>query len=315
MALRGAGNANRFSIDRSGTCAFDFAPCWLDFAHQDDEVGTLADHGWRFALHSWTLGVGTAAETIAAAGAAGYDAIELNWQEFEAVSRSQFVDTVRGLLDRTELAVAVVGIKPGWMFPDGSEGADRLAGFANSCQIARSLGCRLVMSAVGAIDGTDENAIANLRAALTIARDHGLTLALEPNVQHPRLNAPQPLMRLIERAGGPCGIVLDSYHLHRAGVRVGDLPDIPASAIALVQVSDVSATPAVRPQPLTDRLLPGEGNVDWAAFFGFLRDKGYRGHVSLEAPNPDYWSAVPQLVARRGLDALRRLSRAEPTRP
>jgi hypothetical protein len=31
-------------------------------------------------LHSWTLGAGTVAETIAAAGAAGYDAIELNWQ-------------------------------------------------------------------------------------------------------------------------------------------------------------------------------------------------------------------------------------------
>jgi sugar phosphate isomerase/epimerase len=122
-------------------------------------------------------------------------------------------------------------------------------------------------------------------------------------------------MRLIKRAGGECGIVLDSYHLHRTGVGATDLADIPASAIALVQVSDVSATPAVPPQPLTDRLLPGEGSVDWTAFFGFLHAKGYRGHASLEAPNPDHWSADPQLIARRGLDALRTLSRAERAQP
>jgi sugar phosphate isomerase/epimerase len=68
------------------------------------------------------------------------------------------------------------------MFSNGNEAADRLAAFADSCHVARSLGCRLIMSAVGAIDGTDESATANLRTALTIASDYGLSLALEPNV-------------------------------------------------------------------------------------------------------------------------------------
>jgi sugar phosphate isomerase/epimerase len=271
--------------------------------------------GWRFALHSWTLGVGRIAETIATASAAGYDAIELSWQDFEAAAEPPQVGDVRQSLDQTGLAVAAIGIKAGWLFSNRDDATDRLAAFVDGCQIARALDCPLVISAVGAIDGEYPTASTNLRAAIGIAADHGLLLALEPNLQHPRLNTPQPLMRLIEMAGGGCGIVLDSYHLHRASVPGSFLAEIPASLIALVHASDVSATPAIPPEPLTDRLLPGEGEVDWPSFFKPLRARGYRGLVSLEAPNPNHWAADPGLVARRGFEALRELSSYEQGRP
>ena len=73
--------------------------------------------------------------------------------------------------------------------------------------------------------------------------------------------------------------------------------------------SDVPAElPAAERRP-TDRLPPGQGCVRWLEVFRLLAEKGYRGYLSYEAPNPLQWARPAVEVAREALEATRSLLR------
>jgi sugar phosphate isomerase/epimerase len=57
----------------------------------------------------------------------------------------------------------------------------------------------------------------------------------------------------------------------------------------------------------TDRLPPGQGVVRWHNVFALLAEKGYDGHLSYEAPNPEFWARPAVDVAREAVAATRAL--------
>ncbi|MCC7105949.1 MAG: sugar phosphate isomerase/epimerase [Chloroflexi bacterium] len=59
-----------------------------------------------------------------------------------------------------------------------------------------------------------------------------------------------------------------------------------------------------RPQ---DRLAPGQGVVRIHDFFGLLREKGYQGYLSYEAPIPATWARDPSVVLSEALEATREI--------
>jgi len=61
------------------------------------------------------------------------------------------------------------------------------------------------------------------------------------------------------------------------------------------------------PKRLTDRLPPGKGKVRWHDVFQLLKEKGYAGYLSYEAPNPDHWNRPPADIAREAAEATRAL--------
>jgi len=103
--------------------------------------------------------------------------------------------------------------------------------------------------------------------------------------------------RLVEPLGPGAGIVIDGWHWVRqpGGPAPDLLRSIPGDRIGYVQVCDVAAEPAG--DPLTDamsnRLLPGEGVVDFAELFAVLREIGASPFVATEIFNP-------ALVAEQG---------------
>ena len=52
---------------------------------------------------------------------------------------------------------------------------------------------------------------------------------------------------------------------------------------------------------------PGQGIVQWKAVFDLLREKGYGGYLSFEAPNPTLWARPPAEVTREAAESTRRL--------
>src|SRR5690606_365705 len=83
------------------------------------EMGVGAGHQLQFGLHGWTHGIGEIGRTIEAASAAGYDAIELSWHDFEEVARPPSIAAIKALLHASAMSVAAIGIKPGWLFAAG----------------------------------------------------------------------------------------------------------------------------------------------------------------------------------------------------
>ena len=265
-------------------------------------------HNFRgIALHTWTVDTTPLEGALAAAKAAGFDAVELRRVDFKrceerGLSNAAVLDLVRG----AGLPVSAMGVEYGWIFSTGAE-RERLFGvFREACENAVALGCGMMMSAIGPGEAPLEEAVANIRRAGEIVAGYGRRLTLEYQFQHPVVRTIDILRDLIARAGQEnVGLLLDAYHLQRGGRPGRGFEDVPASEIFYVQFSDVPDAPPASAPPV-DRLPPGRGVVRWGDLFQLLAAKDYEGYLSYEAPNPAHWSRPAVETATEGAAAARR---------
>jgi sugar phosphate isomerase/epimerase len=264
----------------------------------------------RLALHTWTLDTTPLAETLRAAKAAGWNAIELRRVDFtrcfdKGMTNTQVLDLVRA----SGLTVACVGTEYGLIFAKGEEKKRLLQVLDETCANAVALGCKLVMIAPGQNPpGTLREAAANFRDAGDVAKPHGVRIALEFNSAHPLIRNLEAGREVVALTNHPnCGLLLDAYHLERSGGGGRGFEAMAPEEIFAFQFSDVPAGPPSAANRPTDRLPPGKGRVRWREVFGLLREKKYQGYLSYEGPNPEYWARPPEDVAREALEATRRL--------
>jgi len=266
------------------------------------------NHKFRgLALHTWTVDTTPLDGALAAAKAAGFDAVELRWVDFKrceerGLSNAAVLDLVRA----SGLPVSAMGVEYGWIFSVGAE-RERLFGtFKQACENAVALGCDMMMSAIGPGEAPAEVAVENIRRAGEIAAGFGRKLTLEYQFQHPVVRTLDILRDLIARAGQKnVGLLLDAYHLQRGGRPGRGFEDVPGSEIYYVQFSDVPATPPPSLPPV-DRLPPGKGVVRWTDLLQLLAAKNYEGYLSYEAPNPVHWARPAVETATEGAAAARR---------
>jgi len=217
---------------------------------------------------------------------------------------------VLDLIRAAKIPVGVLGVEYGWLFATGDESARLFKVFRESCENAVALGCKMLMSAPGQVNGPIPQAIEYLKRAGDIAGEYGLKLAIEYNSQHDVLNSLPVLRQLIEGANKRnCGYLIDAYHFERSGYGGASFRDLPTDMIYCFQYSDVSPNPVSGVRRPTDRLVPGKGVVKWREVLGLLYEKGYTGYLSYEAPNPELWARSPYDVAREGVELTRKLLR------
>ncbi|HZQ12008.1 MAG TPA: sugar phosphate isomerase/epimerase [Pseudolabrys sp.] len=265
----------------------------------------------RLALHTWTIDTTPLKTALDAAKQGGFDAVELRRTDFKrcfdaGMSNGQVLDLIRA----SGIPVGVLGVEYGWLFAAGDESERLFKVFRESCQNAVALGCKMLMSAPGQVNGPIPQAIEYLKRAGDIAGEYGLRLAIEYNSQHDVLNSLPVLRQLIEGAGKPnCGYLIDAYHFERSGYGGASFRDLPSDMIYCFQYSDVSPNPVTGVRRPTDRLVPGKGVVKWREVLGLLYEKGYTGYMSYEAPNPELWARSPYDVAREGVALTKQLLR------
>jgi len=265
----------------------------------------------RLALHMWTVDTTPLATALDAARAAGFDAVELRRTDFKrcfdaGLSNAQVLDLIRN----SGIPVGVLGVEYGWLFAAGEESERLFKVFRESCENAVALGCNMLMSAPGPVQGPMQDAIGYLKRAGDIAGEYGLRLAIEFNSQHPVLNKLAVLRELVDGvAKQNCGYLIDTYHFARSGAGGRCFETVPAERIFCFQYSDLSPNPVTGVARPTDRLPPGKGVVNWRDIFALLAEKNYTGYLSYEAPNPEQWARSAYDVAREGVELTRRLLR------
>jgi sugar phosphate isomerase/epimerase len=263
----------------------------------------------RLALHTWSLDTTPLADALAAARDGGWNAVELRRIDFtrcfdKDMTNEQVIDLVRA----SGLKVAVLGTEYGLIFAKGDESRRLFGVLEQTCRNAVALGCDMIMIAPGQNSGTIAEAAANYRRAGETVAAHGLRIALEFNSAHDVINRLDVARDLIARAGHPnAGLLLDAYHLERSGGGGRGFEDVAGEEIFTFQFSDVPKGPQSAEKRPTDRLMPGEGRVRWLDVFQLLKEKGYGGYLSYEAPNPAYWARPPADVARDAAAATRSL--------
>ena len=265
----------------------------------------------RLALHLWTIDTTPLATALDAAKIGGFDAVELRRTDFKrcfdaGMSNDQALD----LIKKCGIPIGVLGVEYGWLFATGDESKRLFGVFRESCENAKALGCKMLMSAPGQIGGPIPKAIEYLKQACDIAAEYDLKLAIEFNSQHEVLNSLAVLTELLEGADKPnCGYLIDAYHFTRSGAGGRGFENVPADKIYCFQYSDMPPNPSVGVRRPTDRLAPGKGVVKWREMLGLLAEKGYMGYLSYEAPNPELWARSPYDVAREGVKLTRKLLR------
>jgi sugar phosphate isomerase/epimerase len=101
--------------------------------------------------------------------------------------------------------------------------------------------------------------------------------------------------------GETAGVLLDSWHWQLAGGTLQEIRDA-GPAIVHVQVADVPDLPAEQIRD-NERLLPGEGIIDFRGFFASLEAAGYVGAVSPEIFGRGMNKLAPAEGAKLGLEA------------
>ncbi len=269
----------------------------------------MTDLSRRLALHTWSVDTTPLGDALTAARASGFDAVELRRIDFTrchdaGLGNEQVLDLVKA----SGMTVAVLGTEYGLLFADGAERRRLFDVLELTCRNAVALGCPMIMTAPGQNAGTLEQAGLSLREAAQVAEAHGLRLALEFNSRHDVINHLEVAREIIAKAGHPAaGLLLDAYHLQRSGSPGRGFEHVAPEEIFTFQYSDVPPGPPPGQRRPTDRLIPGQGIVQWKGVFDLLREKGYDGYLSFEAPNPLLWARPPAEVVREAAEATRRL--------
>jgi 2-keto-myo-inositol isomerase len=112
-------------------------------------------------------------------------------------------------------------------------------------------------------------------------------------------------------SGHPKACVLpDIYHLFKGGSGFEGLKLLQGKSIGIFHVNDYPKDKDRVGIKDADRVYPGDGVAPMKEIFTTLRDIGYRGMLSLELFNPDYYKRDAQEVASTGLQKMKAVVKA-----
>lgn len=216
--------------------------------------------------------------------------------------RKRFVDaglSVEGVIGFAE-----------WIVDDDARRAKGMEEAKRTMDLAAQIGAKRLAAPPAGFslsDSTDLTTIAQrYRALLELGEQTGVAPQLELWGFAKVLNKlSQVAFVAVEAAHPQAGILADSYHLYKGGSDYASVRLVAGSAMHVFHINDYPAKP--ERQEITDahRVFPGDGVAPLGKLFRNLRDVGFRGMLSLEVFNREYWNQDPLLVARTGLEKTR----------
>jgi hydroxypyruvate isomerase len=230
-------------------------------------------------------------ERPAAAGQAGFGAVELWWPFATAVPADREVDAFVRAVEDAGVRLAGLNFFAGDM-PGGDRGLvswpARSGEFRDNVEATIGIGERLGCRAFNALYGNrvdvadpaaqDDLAVENLAIAGQAAARIGGTVLVEPVSGAPRypLRTAADVVGVIDRVAGETGVdnlglLCDLYHLATNGDDLDRAIATYADRVAHVQIADAPG-----------RHEPGTGTLDLGRYLGALAAAGYRGWVGLE---------------------------------
>jgi 2-keto-myo-inositol isomerase len=144
------------------------------------------------------------------------------------------------------------------------------------------------------------------RAAMA-ASEEGCRIALEFRAGAAFGNNLQTTAALVSEIGhASLGICLDAFHYYVGPSKPDDLAYLNADNLFHVQLCDIADVPREFARD-ADRILPGDGDINFAPIIDRLQEINYQGCVSVELMNPQIWQIPPRQFGEIGMTALRKV--------
>lgn len=253
-------------------------------------------------------------EQIQIASKAGYDAIELWLRDV-----TKFIEQGGKVADLAkEITDLGLGLDSAiafgsWIVDDEQKRAAGLEQCRRDMELVRELGGqRIAAPPVGATGEPklDLDVVAERYVRLLELADQcgvasqvelwgfSLNLATLPEVLYVAAAANHP---------NSC-LLLDVYHLFKGGCDFTNIGFVPGTKLHCLHINDYPATPIRAEINDADRVYPGDGVAPIGEILQALVANGFRGTLSLELFNREYWKLPALEVARTGLEKMKRVS-------
>jgi sugar phosphate isomerase/epimerase len=274
----------------------------------------------KFGLNQATLKTSPIETLISAAGDGKFDGVELCQENVVEYLLHGSYTTLRDTLESYQLAVASVNALEDFnLCSDFDFKTKILSQLQFMCEIAYKLESDLLIAVPSFLredanpaDVREDKIILRTQKRLIevarVAGRHDLNVGLEflafPNASVRSLALARkivdPLVPRLENVGN----VVDTFHFLISKGDVHDLVGI--SCLSIIHIGDVSYTAGedLSHKIDQDRVLPGEGNFEFAGFFTLLNTTKYRGYISVELSDQTSDETSPLEVAKKARASL-----------
>ncbi len=279
---------------------------------EEKSDGKTADP-FRYGLNTATL-MGqklSIVEEVEIAGRAGYQALEPWVRELDQYVKDggNLKDLGKRIADRGLSVESAIDFFE-WIVDDDTQRKKGLENARRAMDMVKQIGgTRIAAPPGGATNRTDMPLLTvaeRYRALLDIGTQIGVVPQLEV------WGFSKTLSRLgeaacvaIESGHKEACILADVYHLYKGGSGFTGINLLGSSAMHVLHMNDYPADPPRVAITDAHRLYPGEGVAPLKTFLRDLRNIGFRGVLSLELFNKEYWKRDALAVARTGLEKMK----------
>lgn len=249
-------------------------------------------------------------EIVEITAKAGYNALEPWVRELDAYVKAggNLKDLGKRISDRGLVVEDVIGFFE-WVVDDdekrkkGLEEARR-----NFDLVAQIGGKRLAAPPVGATAQTDLNlvkAAERYRALLELGDQAGVVPQVELWGHSKSLSRLSEAAFVAVECGHPKACILaDTFHLYKGGSNLTGLRLLNGSALHVLHFNDYPDKPR---NEIVDaqRVYPGDGVAPLKELLRDLRRIGFRGVLSLEVFNREYWKQDAATVVKTGIEKMK----------
>ena len=257
-----------------------------------DPVMSTKEIPFRISLNTSTIsGYNLSVEQqIEYCAKAGFGGIELWTRDICAFLKKggSYQQLVRKLQSGHLILENIIGFSP-WII--GGKGMDEML---KEIDMAAALGSRCIAATslwLEKIDRDDfEKYTDNYRRIL----EYGESVGVRPLLEvwgTGALNKLSDAARIALGTGHPkASMLLDFYHLYRGDNSFESLYLINGAELPIFHINDYPAIPVRTKLSDSDRVYPGDGICPFDKALPLLYETGFRGALSLELFNPNYWT-------------------------
>ena len=250
---------------------------------------------------------------IEIAAKAGYDGLELWVDDIKNyLKQGNSIESLVKLIKDKGLVVEDAISFTEWMVDNDSRRKAGIAQLEDEMKMMTALGCHRIAAPPAGIEKGEiidfQKAGTRYREILALGRRYDVMPLLEFwGASGTVYNLSQALAIAAAANDRDARILPDVYHLFRGGSGFDGLKLVNGKAIDVIHFNDYPASVPMNEQTDSDRVYPGDGAAPLKQILQDLKAMGGAKVLSLELFNKNYWAQDALLVAKTGLEKMKKL--------
>ena len=258
----------------------------------------------QLAINGATTMKATLPDDIAAAGVAGFGALEVWAAKLDTYLETHSLGELKSMFDGSGVQQASINSIEFITFRPPEEYESIVSRCAALCEFCQAIGCdKIIVVPSPTPEGSNWSAIRDesvrvLRDLANVASPYGVQLAFEfLGFSWCSVRTLAQCWDIVEETDRDnVGLVIDTCHFFAGNSDLDTIDQVEPDKILIFHINDVEDRPR---ETIEDahRLLPGEGVIPLDDILLRLRRIGFDGLCSIELFRPEYWERDPAELA------------------